>query len=100
MLILGSRLTACPPDPRPMRANGSAASPKAASAPINGVSSPESSSLFGSARPKFDEIEALGRRCHDGDLAAWTLLFPRIWPVLMTFVHRLYPSFDQQDAED
>jgi RNA polymerase sigma-70 factor (ECF subfamily) len=33
-------------------------------------------------------------------LAAWTLLFPKIWPVLVTFVHRLYHSFEQQDAED
>jgi RNA polymerase sigma factor, sigma-70 family len=46
------------------------------------------------------EIEALGRRCKEGDLAAWSLLFPKIWPVLVTFVHRLYHSFEQQDAED
>jgi RNA polymerase sigma-70 factor (ECF subfamily) len=51
-------------------------------------------------RPKFDEIEELGRRCKEGDLAAWSLVFPKIWPVLVTFVHRLYHSFDQQDAED
>jgi RNA polymerase sigma factor (sigma-70 family) len=51
-------------------------------------------------QPKFEEIEALGRRCKGGDLAAWSSLFPKIWPVLVTFVHRLYHSFDQQDAED
>jgi RNA polymerase sigma factor (sigma-70 family) len=51
-------------------------------------------------KSKLEEIEALGRRCKDGDCAAWTLLFPKIWPVLVTFVHRLYRSFDQQDAED
>ena len=50
--------------------------------------------------PKFDEIEALGRRCKEGDFAAWSLLFPKIWPVLVRFVHRLYHSFEQQDAED
>lgn len=49
---------------------------------------------------KFDEIERLGRRCKENDLAAWSLLFPKIWPVLVTFVHRLYHSFEQQDAED
>lgn len=52
------------------------------------------------AESKFDEIEALGRRCKEGDLAAWSSLFPKIWPVLVTFVHRLYHSFEQQDAED
>ncbi|MEY2578211.1 MAG: polymerase sigma-70 factor, subfamily [Verrucomicrobiota bacterium] len=51
-------------------------------------------------QPRFEEIEALGRRCREGDLAAWSLLFPKIWPVLVTFVHRLYHSFEQQDAED
>jgi RNA polymerase sigma factor (sigma-70 family) len=51
-------------------------------------------------KSKLDEIEALGRRCKEGDCAAWSLLFPKIWPVLVTFVHRLYHSFDQQDAED
>lgn len=49
---------------------------------------------------KLEEIELLGRRCKEGDLAAWSLLFPKIWPVLVTFVHRLYHSFEQQDAED
>jgi RNA polymerase sigma-70 factor (ECF subfamily) len=48
----------------------------------------------------FEEIEALGTRCKEGDLAAWTLLFPKVWPLLVTFVHRLYHSFEQQDAED
>lgn len=52
------------------------------------------------AQSKLDEIEALGERCREGDLAAWSLLFPKIWPLLVTFVHRLYHSFDQQDAED
>jgi RNA polymerase sigma-70 factor (ECF subfamily) len=52
------------------------------------------------AESNFEEIEALGQRCKEGDLAAWTLLFPKIWPVLVTFVHRLYHSFEQQDAED
>lgn len=52
------------------------------------------------AKSKLEEIEALGRRCKEGDCAAWSLLFPKIWPVLVTFVHRLYHSFDQQDAED
>jgi RNA polymerase sigma-70 factor, ECF subfamily len=52
------------------------------------------------APPKFEEIEVLGRRCREGDFAAWSLLFPKIWPVLVTFVHRLYHSFEQQDAED
>jgi RNA polymerase sigma-70 factor (ECF subfamily) len=51
-------------------------------------------------QPKLEEIEALGRRCKEGDFAAWGLLFPKIWPLLVTFVHRLYHSFDQQDAED
>lgn len=52
------------------------------------------------AEPKFEEIEVLGQRCKEGDLAAWSVLFPKIWPVLVTFVHRLYHSFEQQDAED
>jgi RNA polymerase sigma-70 factor (ECF subfamily) len=56
--------------------------------------------VLNAARSKLDEIEALGRRCKDGDLAAWSLLFPKIWPLLVTFVHRLYHSFEQQDAED
>lgn len=49
---------------------------------------------------KLLEIEALGRRCKEGDAAAWELLFPKIWPGLVTFVHRLYHSFGEQDAED
>jgi RNA polymerase sigma-70 factor (ECF subfamily) len=51
-------------------------------------------------KSKLEEIEALGRRCKNGDCAAWSLLFPKIWPILVTFVHRLYHSFDRQDAED
>lgn len=46
------------------------------------------------------EIERLGARCAEGDASAWTSLFPIVWPVLVTFIHRLYSSFDQQDAED
>lgn len=49
---------------------------------------------------QLEEIEALGRRCKEGDVAAWNQLFPRIWPVLVTFVHRLYHSFGPEDAED
>jgi RNA polymerase sigma-70 factor (ECF subfamily) len=68
---------------------------------LNGAarSSPECSAMI-AAPSSLEEIEALGRRCKEGDLAAWTLLFPKIWPLLVTFVHRLYHSFDQQDAED
>lgn len=46
------------------------------------------------------EIEKLGARCAEGDVNAWTSLFPIIWPVLVRFINRLYSSFDQQDAED
>ncbi len=49
---------------------------------------------------ELEEIEQLGARCREGDDDAWTVLFPKIWPVLVTFVHRLYRSFDRQDAED
>lgn len=31
---------------------------------------------------------------------AWDALLSTAWPVLVTFVHRLYRSFDTQDAED
>src|SRR5204863_9528215 len=34
------------------------------------------------------------------DAGAWTSLFPVVWPVLVTFVNRLYHSLDEQDAED
>ena len=50
--------------------------------------------------PKLAEIERLGQRCRDGDASAWSPLFPIVWPVLVRFVHRLYHSLDQQDAED
>jgi RNA polymerase sigma-70 factor (ECF subfamily) len=50
--------------------------------------------------PKLAEIERLGERCKDGDASAWTALFPIVWPVLVTFINRLYHSLDQQDAED
>ena len=94
MLILRSRLNACGPAALGTRPNGFVA-------PRNGaVPSPSVGSLFNAAPSKFDEIEALGRRCKDGDFTAWGLLFPKIWPLLVTFIHRLYHSFDQQDAED
>jgi RNA polymerase sigma-70 factor (ECF subfamily) len=93
MLILGSRLNAGALATLGTRTNGFVAS-------RNGFHSPPDESLLNAAHSKFDEIEALGRRCKDGDLAAWELLFPKIWPLLVTFVHRLYHSFDQQDAED
>ena len=50
--------------------------------------------------PKLAEIERLGERCKDGDASAWPSLFPVVWPVLVTFVNRLYHSLDEQDAED
>ena len=94
MLILRSRLNACGPATLGTRANGFVAQRNGA------LPSPPDGSVVSAAQSKFDEIEALGRRCKDGDLAAWGLLFPKIWPLLVTFVHRLYHSFDQQDAED
>ncbi len=51
-------------------------------------------------RTRLEEIEALGRSCQAGDAMAWEALFAAAWPVLVTFVHRLYHSFDEQDAED
>lgn len=94
MLILGSRLNAGALATLGTGTNGFVA-------PRNGsLHSPPEDSLLNAAQPKFAEIEALGRRCKDGDLVAWELLFPKIWPLLVTFVHRLYHSFDQQDAED
>jgi RNA polymerase sigma-70 factor (ECF subfamily) len=50
--------------------------------------------------PRLTEIEALAPACKAGDAAAWTALFPLVWPVLVTFVHRLYRSFELEDAED
>ncbi len=47
-----------------------------------------------------EQIERLGRRCREGDADAWESLCTTAWPGLVTFVHRLYRSFDQQDAED
>ena len=94
MLILRSRLNAYGAATLRTRTNGFVA-PHNSSFP-----SPSDGSLLSAAQSKFDEIEALGRRCKDGDSAAWSLLFPKIWPLLVTFVHRLYHSFDQQDAED
>lgn len=49
---------------------------------------------------ELDQIEVLGHRCKNGDAAAWTSLFPMVWPVLVRFVNRLYHSLDEQDAED
>jgi RNA polymerase sigma factor, sigma-70 family len=49
---------------------------------------------------RLEQLELLGQRCKGGDLAAWTALFPIVWPVLVTFINRLYHSLDQQDAED
>src|SRR5438874_12725677 len=99
MLILGSRLTACAPPATGTRANGFAPPRELARTRLNGAShmSPDRSAMS-AAESKFEEIEALGRGCRQGDLAAWNLLFPKIWPVLVTFVHRLYHSFEQQDA--
>lgn len=52
------------------------------------------------SNPALAEIERLGQRCLAGEIEAWDQLFPRVWPMLVTFVHRLYGSFDEQDAED
>jgi RNA polymerase sigma-70 factor (ECF subfamily) len=93
MVILKSRLAVSGPAALGTHSNGFAS--------LNG-----SSHLFRDRSskttppPNFDEIEVLGRRCKEGDFAAWSLLFPKIWPVLVRFVHRLYHSFEQQDAED
>lgn len=51
-------------------------------------------------RSRLEEIEQLGRSCRESDALAWDALFATAWPVLVTFVHRLYRSFDRQDAED
>ncbi|MBA3832380.1 MAG: sigma-70 family RNA polymerase sigma factor [Chthoniobacterales bacterium] len=51
-------------------------------------------------RSRLEEIEVLGRSCREGDALAWDALFSTAWPVLVTFVHRLYRSFAEQDAED
>lgn len=61
---------------------------------------PRAKSGIAGNESRFDEIETFGRRCREGEWAAWDLLFCSAWPVLVTFVHRLYHSFDQQDAED
>jgi RNA polymerase sigma factor (sigma-70 family) len=93
MLILRSRLNACGHAAPGTHSNGFIARngslPSAPDRPV-----------INAAQSKFEEIEALGRRCKKGELGAWSVLFPKIWPVLVTFVHRLYHSFDQQDAED
>lgn len=94
MLILRSRLNACGTATLVTRTNGFFTLPHCS------LPSPPDSCGLNAVESKFDEIEALGCRCREGDLAAWGLLFPKIWPLLVTFVHRLYHSFDQQDAED
>jgi RNA polymerase sigma-70 factor (ECF subfamily) len=83
-----------------MRVSGFVPSGDPRETAVNGASfsAADYSSLRGEA--KWEEIEALGRQCKEGDLAAWSLLFPKIWPALVTFVHRLYHSFGRQDAED
>lgn len=100
MLILRSRITACAPATLGIRANGFVTAEERSETLLNGAppSASERSALSG--EENLEEIEALGRRCKEGDLAAWSVLFPKIWPVLVTFVHRLYHSFEQQDAED
>ena len=101
MLIVRSRVTACIPAAPATRTNGFVPSREIAWTPLNGVSpSCPDRSAMDANQSKFDEIERLGRQCKEDDLAAWNLLFPKIWPVLVTFVHRLYHSFEQQDAED
>jgi RNA polymerase sigma-70 factor (ECF subfamily) len=100
MVILRSRLTAIPPAPLRIGPNGFGPTDERLETAANGAwfSAAEESAVTGET--KLEEIEALGRQCKEGDLAAWNLLFPKIWPVLVTFVHRLYHSFGRQDAED
>jgi RNA polymerase sigma factor (sigma-70 family) len=100
MVILRSQLTPCAPPSLGLRGNGFIPADESLKMPFNGAthSASERPALGGEAR--LEEIEALGQRCRQGDLTAWNLLFPKIWPVLVTFVHRLYHSFEQQDAED
>lgn len=50
--------------------------------------------------PRLAEIESLAIGCKAHRAEAWTALFPLVWPVLVTFVHRLYRSFQLEDAED
>jgi RNA polymerase sigma factor (sigma-70 family) len=57
-------------------------------------------SQMGEEDPRWAELEVLGKRCKDGDVAAWDSLFKIAWPLLVKFVNRLYRSFDEQDAED
>ncbi|MGI8431430.1 MAG: RNA polymerase sigma factor [Chthoniobacterales bacterium] len=57
-------------------------------------------SRLSAERSRLEEIEALGRRCSAGEFHAWDTLFSTAWPVLVTFVHRLYRSFDEEDSED
>lgn len=62
-------------------------------------SSPEERRTHG-PESRLDQIEAIGQRCREGEWAAWDSLFSAAWPGLVTFVHRLYSSFDKEDAED
>lgn len=100
MVILRSRLTATTAGPTRSGPNGFTRAPELARLRLNGASHFPACSAMTAEQPKLEEIEVLGRRCQEGDLAAWSLLFPKVWPVLVTFVHRLYHSFDQEDAED
>lgn len=96
MVILRPRLTACAPVPVGKRVNGFVLTDELRHNHLEQASLSASSIEVA----KLEEIEALGRQCKDGDFAAWTRLFPQIWPVLVTFIHRLYFSFGRQDAED
>jgi RNA polymerase sigma factor (sigma-70 family) len=100
MLILRSRLAVCAPSPTGVRANGFVAAGKRSETLLNCSPNPAPKHSALSAEENLAEIEALGWRCKEGDMAAWSVLFPKVWPVLVTFVHRLYHSFEQQDAED
>ena len=100
MLIVRTRSAACALPAAAPRINGFKP-PLELARRVNGVSQSSSEgSALTEGRPQLEEIEALGQRCKRGDSAAWSLLFPKIWPVLVTFVHRLYHSFERQDAED
>ena len=52
------------------------------------------------AQVRWQEMEALAPGCREGDLLAWDALFTVAWPALVIFVHRLYHTFELQDAED
>ena len=101
MVILRSQTAVCASAQSGRCPNGTEHSRSFSRAPLNGSSHASFDRPGPTAgQSTFEEIEALGLRCKEGDLAAWSRLFPKIWPVLVTFVHRLYSSFEQQDAED